>query len=83
MLSVCQATQIQTIGEVNSELEHMWNEAVMDKYNVQSQPTAGANKENKNKKSQSGTPTQEYEGLLLLTCLLESVLIDLWEIRWS
>jgi len=47
------------IGEVNSEIEQMWNEAVMDKYKVQSQPTAGANEENKNKKSKSGRPTQE------------------------
>jgi hypothetical protein len=63
--------------------EQTWNEAVMAKYKVQSQPTAGANEENKNKKSQSRGPTQEWEGLVLLTCLLESVLFDLWEIRWS
>jgi len=59
MLSVCQDRQIPTTGKVNNETEEMWNEAVMAKYKVQLQPTAGANEENKNKKSQSGGPTQE------------------------
>jgi len=42
MLSVCQATQIPVIGKVNNELEQMWNEAVMAKYKVQSEPTVGS-----------------------------------------
>lgn len=58
-MSVRQATQNPMIGKVNSELEQMWKEAVMAKYKVQTQQTAGANEENKNKKSQSGGPTQE------------------------
>ena len=52
MLSVCQSTQIPMIGKVNNGLEKTWNEAIMAKYKVQSQPNAGANEENKNKKSQ-------------------------------